>query len=224
MNKLKLHPTDKERLTDFLTKNTLAIRNAELQTYRETPVSTHGARVYIFTTHTMGIADLQIGSEEGIHRVIPQMLAEFKANERVTMTKQDDDTESVKHYMRLGGSKVTALLFFLPSMALKIQIDKVHELPQVLQDKFNNDTLSPSYIREDVELNKTYGHLVEDVLNVHYISYYADEGRIYKIVSHNDEVIDMPEFASFNAFGDSDDAKMDKRSQFAHLGRYIEVE
>jgi hypothetical protein len=103
MAKRKLDDDTRQLLQEFLIANTDAIIDAELQTYKETNVSEHTGRMYIFTTFTMGLAQINakpdnMSSFEFMRHVVNQ----FKRNEKERL---DDEARMMYD---VNGSNITA--------------------------------------------------------------------------------------------------------------------
>lgn len=215
--KKKFENNIRESIQAFLEKNCNAIIEAEVQTYKDTPVSTHSARVYIFTTHTMGIADISV-SNNTIDELLDHVIKEFKISEYEKIRENED---LMQNYKFLGGSFITGLILFLPSNGLEVNINRLDELPIELREKARTQSISVSDIIKDNRFKDKYRHLVQDVLSVHFVSFYCDRGKLFRIVTHNDEVLDMPLMTQFGYEGD--EAKLGK-CNLSDLSKLIEVE
>lgn len=191
--KKKLGDQSKAELKEFLDKNTAAIINAEIETYREMPISTHTSRMYVFTTLSMGVADIMSFNPEEVDLSLREVVREFKVHEKMKIREIEEAYEA---YQKMGGSYVSALVCFMPSKALHVDLKNLEQLPEDLREKAKDKTISPDDIL-DHEKYKDYHHLVDHVLTVNYTSFYTTRGTVYKMIGHNDEVIDMPVYFQF---------------------------
>lgn len=216
--KKKLIPEIRDRVKDFLELNSKAIIKAELDTFKETLVSTHTARMYIFTLQTMGVADISLNEGANVYELLSDIIGKFKLDERKQI---DDSDEMLSNYRFMGGSFVTGIILFLPSTALKIDITKLDELPPDLRYKAKANIICVQDIVGDTRYKERYKHLIEDVLSIHYVSFYTNRGVLHRIVHHKDEVLDMPVITEFG--NDGDEAKLGE-CNLKDMHQLIEVE
>ncbi len=185
MAKKKLETEQAEKLKAFLEKNVDSIVEAEVKTFRETDVSTHNPRVYIVTTMTIGLAGLNIPQGKSPDRVIKEVVEDYKTKERQNLTE-----EMVELY-DMYGSHVAAILSFLPGNMFTGNLENASKEEQDIMDK-----ISDGRVRiEDIRINPEYSqfkHLISDVINIQINTFYSDKMLVYKVIEHNDEVLDMP--------------------------------
>lgn len=177
--KRKLDSIQKEHLGDFLRESIKAIIEAELKTYQETEVSAHTARIYLFSNWTMAIVQPNLEGP-GFIRILKQVIAEFKKDERPQISP-----ENLRQYDE-EGSVITAILFFAPSRM--ITADKDAKLNAQIKIEIDNGTFSPGKFFKDPD-NAKY---VSDVISIQVDTFYEHVSYAYKVVAHNDEVLDMP--------------------------------
>lgn len=211
--KKKITEEQRERLIDFLDQNTKAIIEAELQTYKEVEVSAHLSRMYIFTTLTMGIVELDFAGNRP-DQVIHSVVERFKTEEYNTLS---DDMKEIHHE---HGSQLIALLLFLPATMLVIK-DKKHpgftEEDKEIYNLMETGNISPERVRNDPKYSK-WKHLATDIINVQLESFYKNSIDIYKVIEHKDEVLDLPLFEKINT------ADTDGRGRLSNLKNLIEIE
>lgn len=205
MEKKKLTSEGKERLKKFLEHKKDAIIEAELATYKEIPVSEHSSRVYAFSTLTMSI--IQINSSD-IEGTIREALNMYKSDE---YEKLDDERRMV--YNLAGGSQIVALLAFLPAKAVIVDGKKEDqkEMYEMLKD-ITLDDMTPEKFEE-------LGIKLKNTITVHYCSFYTNNHKIYEMVVHNDEILDL----FFTHEVDLNKEGMKAMSSF-NLSNFIEVE
>lgn len=220
MEKKILDVRQKKYLEEFLEKNVRAIIDAEIQTYKDTPYSSHAPRVYIFTTYTMGIIGVSdLNEQNDIQNTLMEIIQEYKCNEDFRLR---DDPEIYEKYRLGDGSHVTALLCFIPSTTININFNELEKLPIELREKAKNKTINPSdLVGEDGIFKEEYKYLIGDVITMHYSSFYTQKGYIYRVIHHNDEVLDMPLQV---AFGQGSEGHIEGNPDVLGLNNLIEIE
>ena len=214
MGKRKLTPEYRNATIGFLEKNTKAIIKAEIETYKETEVSKHGPRAYLFTMHAMGVVDMNWSNKIRPKTIFKEVIRQFKAG------IPDKMSEDMLENHDTFGSHISAILCFLPSTALKVDLTKLHELPAELRDRLDNNTLAVEHIVQDSRYSETYKHLISKAINIHYINFYNSRAEIYSVVEHNDEVLDMPFLASVSL----GDQSVKSAGEILELEDLIEIE
>jgi hypothetical protein len=214
MAKRKLDDDTRQLLQEFLIANTDAIIDAELQTYKETNVSEHTGRMYIFTTFTMGLAQINakpdnMSSFEFMRHVVNQ----FKRNEKERL---DDEARMMYD---VNGSNITAILTFLPSRMFKIPKAKMDEIDPDFLRKLQSGELDLGELKLRGDFDK-YKEFVHDVISVQYHSFYKNGLTVYRVVEHNDVIIDLPVVETL----DFDKGPEDNGGDLLKMRTLIEVE
>jgi hypothetical protein len=178
--KKKLNDTQRTGLRKFLETSKEAVIEAELNTYRETNVSDHTPRLYIFTTFTMGIAELRPRGAGDMYNSIADAIRQFKQQELGALDGEAKELH-ISH-----GSFVVGLLSFFPGRMLNVNDEYLKTLDPEVQTKVKNGKMSPSKFASIYGKDK-----IEDVINIQFNSFYENEMQLYKVIEHNDEVLDM---------------------------------
>lgn len=177
--KLQLKDSQKETLEKFLTPNVEAIIQSELDTYKTTGPKSQNPRVYIFSTFSVGIAELKSSNSLTKH-VIQMAIDQFQDTE---MTRLPE--EHMEHYERAGNrSHITAILVFGVASALTMTREEAEE-----------KGIATSIINGEAsvhEIIEKFAHLAKDVLTIQYTSPFHDYIRTYQFIEHDGEVLDIP--------------------------------
>jgi hypothetical protein len=106
---------------------------------------------------------------------------------------------------------------FLPATMLSIKDKRHPEFDQEIYDIFGEGRISPVSVRTSPEYSK-YKHLVEDVINVQFESFYTNTLDVYKVIEHKNEVLDLLLMQSI------DTANTDISGNLMKIKNLIEVE
>ena len=185
MSKKRLLEGDaKEHLKNFLEKNREAIITAETETYKEGGAD-QPVRVYMFTPYSMAIA--QANGSPNPFELISKIVEDFKQQEPSKMG--EDQLPFFEEY----GSQIVAILAFLPSTMVKIHKDDLSGLPMELMLKIMSGKLRNEDFEAYPDFKERFKKFYSpNILNAHFTSFYKNESRIFNIIEHNQEVLDMP--------------------------------